>query len=180
MPVKLANCTWRESMNPKSGGLFSNSAVSGMGGWINNVLSFDSNTCNSLGKTHVGGNVGYLYATSNRVVTRIKRHSLRVFLSDGIASDISGSGTVDKIGGSSFNQQQENIVAQHEGCSVLPVVFLDGHGLKISVPNGAKAIGKAGKNSPVLPGNDTGLYFGDKNKGGLRSMGKYGTLAPNI
>ncbi len=182
MPVKIPNCSWRESVNPKAGGLFSNKkgGKEGNGGWINNLLSCAADTSDWGGNYNSGGGVWKSHPI-NRSAEKITRPSFRLFLTDGWAANSSGSGTglnrTDAIGSRSFNQQAECMVALHESLSVMPVVYLDGHGVKIPVPNGPAAAGKDGNKSPVDYRNDGGRYF-CASPYDVKTQGKYGTLSP--
>ncbi len=85
--------------------------------------------------------------------------SIRLYLSDGLGSD----SVIGQPGA-----EAEYLVAYHERYTSLPVIFLDGHGIYVPVPEGPSAAGQKAKTSPLY--TKASKYFGTKDK-----VGPYGS-----
>ncbi len=93
-------------------------------------------------------------------VERSTHPSLRVLLADSIGSN--------PIGPYANADETWILIAQHEQYTSAPVIYLDGHGVYVPVPEGPKFVGATNqRQSPLL---DNLKYFGTETKAGA-----YGT-----
>ncbi len=144
MPKIMAVCTFLESLNPKHELLFSNnSGVYGTA--INSYVSWGGAATFDRATTPAAGFWQNKSAAAKALsINRIKRLSHVVFLYDGIGSD-------SKLGISA--REHLFAVPNHEDCTVMPLVYADGHGIRLTVPEGrqTKALDMKAETLPLSP-----------------------------
>ncbi len=181
MPMEMADCTYLSSLGKS---IFANE-YSPQGTTINCFVPIDGVSAHSKGTwTEFITNLDFYGAggispASLLSVNKVKKFDRTAFLFDGIGSDSARPPEATYYG------QDVYPYPLHEGGTVMPLVYADGHGIRLAVPEGRQAVSlklRAGA-MPLLPwawlsnpfdANCRNKYFGSGSSGSVH--GSAGTL----
>ncbi len=147
MPRIMAVCTYLESLNSKSSILFHNNGKynSVFGTAINCYTAYDGQANYTLLTNYIQMR-GAWKGIAARVlsINRVRHLSKTVFLHDGGWNDAKNG---------SLEAEGTFMMSHHEGGSIAPVVYADGHGIRLAVPEGrvCKAAGTFAFAMPLFP-----------------------------